>query len=174
VALALAVVVPGGCLWAPDIHEEPEGSGRAGATVDRDKVVPRLDDVTLEFQGTITFDVSGAITHPTVPADQLWYHWFVNYAWQDDKNKLPPYMQERGQSSIILNPCTPRVKTWGVTPDAPTAVEVFVTETYEIGDTSVVVVESPGDDGLMKRIITGPYAYVAWWLEPSGIPCPEP
>jgi hypothetical protein len=167
VALALAVLGAEGCLWAPDIHEGTETPGGTGPTIDREKVLPTLDVVDRKFEGTLTFDVAAAISHPTIPAEQLYYYWFLNFAWQPEGVKFPWYAEGRGRTSLILNPCTPRVKTWGVTEFQATALELFVFTTNEIGETPVVAVDEN------KRSITGPYAYVEWWLGASGKPCPE-
>jgi hypothetical protein len=169
VALALAVVVPGGCLWAPDIHEEPPEANGGGPTIERAMVSPSPDRPH-QLGGTSTFDVSGAVGHPSLPPEQLQYYWFLNYRTEDDPEDIrPPFAWAQGIQSIPLNPCVEKVKViYGVVQGGTGAdvrrypLELFVTD----GTTGRMEIKPTG------RELTGSYAYVAWVLEEPDKTCP--
>lgn len=149
---AIWLVIIGGCLWTPDISERSEAASGPGPTIDRSLVDPSPDDV-FELTSTTSFDVSAAISHPTIPPERLSYYWFLNY---QAKALRAPYLVG-SQQTVTLNPCVAKLKNiYGVADDGKEyPLELFVVD----GTSGHVEIES------LERKITGHYAYVRWTIK---------
>ena len=160
VAAAAGIAAGGGCLWAPDIHEQPTGNVATGPVIDRVKVTPSVDNVQTMYT-TMTFSVASAISDATVAVESLAFYWFINYR----TNDLPAYTTGNGATakSLTINPCAAKFRgVYGVTPGQQSEVELLVL------DPAQATYRYDPDAG---RVITGPYAYVLWTLDVQ-VKCP--
>lgn len=140
-----------GCVWAPPISEEIQGSG--SPIIFRDKVIPSPDNtVVFTTKGTRTFDVRGAIWDPDDNIETLMYYWFMDYP---DYHE-PPFLQGMGsKASFQLDPCSVYIfkQIGGIH-----YLELIVTDgTVEYDVTA------------QERVINGGYAYISWFLDVRDI-----
>lgn len=95
----IAVFSQEGCLWAPDIQEQPDIE--SGPVIDRTLVVPSPDR-EVELTSLITeFSVAGAIADPDTAIENLHYHWYLGY--QEFATPRPPDYVSR--ETISLSSC---------------------------------------------------------------------
>ena len=97
-AVVLMLVVRGGCLWAPDIHER--NSENQPPELDFTRMEPN-PDLLVVMTGPTVFSVTSAVTDPDDPVESLRYWWFLDYR----KDQDAAIIAGPGYSQIQLDPC---------------------------------------------------------------------
>jgi hypothetical protein len=149
-ALVLALL-PGSCLWSPDINER-EGSSFP-PVIDRTLVSPSPDSIVELVSLTTEFSADGAITDMDTDIDTLEYHWYLGYL----ESPIPKGPDFTAQKTIRLNACAFKEEL-----DPPGSYHTL----------ELIVSDQPiAFDRENGRVISGGYGYVSWTVR-SQVACP--